>query len=631
VIRSFARRAAVFVAVGVAVGAFGCGAGQTFKLSSGDNDPAAVTAALARGAAPTAGPVNKTGKPLALLVARGTPKQLIAFDLAAKKPLWKVPADVTSKVVIGGGFVAHLEGEGTLVGRDVATGAELWRRPVGGTRFVGAAADAERVYYTAEDKAGGKPSWTLYGLDGVTGKELWAAGAEGALGAPAARGGLVYSPFLKQWLSIVDGKTGEQLTRIRATDEEITIVRAGADGVFFGSSSGVVLLDERAASGKRSKSTFGKTELPKELARSTYGADAFDPVQAGYSAYDRNRVLWRAAAKGEALEFAGDRVVAVSFRFFFGFGAADGKLAWAYSHPRVDVVGSAHLGGSIGFASMLGELGALDPATGRRTYAAKVDGQLIGVSFDADGFAPDEQVGETTTTAEALTAIAKDRDARFIEIKKYAIGALATLEGGGSTKDLVAMVTDERTPTAMFEAAVDSLVARRDPKGMPTLIEAISIPYDHLATARPRAVGALARAMGGMAGLDLEPAVRGKAIDALMAKLESPELPADDLTEVIGALGALGQRGELDAITSFLLLYRADPAMAGQPGPVTAAIDVLVAHGGGKGREVVAYVAADPRSDKALATHARRALLKAAKADVELAPADGAKPTKKAK
>jgi hypothetical protein len=33
---------------------------------------------------------------------------------------------------------------------------------------------------------------------------LWKLDAEGQLGAPSAHGGLVYAPFLTQWLSIVD-------------------------------------------------------------------------------------------------------------------------------------------------------------------------------------------------------------------------------------------------------------------------------------------------------------------------------------------------------------------------------------------------------------------------------------------
>jgi outer membrane protein assembly factor BamB len=605
------RRVPLVSAV-AALGALGlaaCGGSPAFRLTSEDNDPARLSAAFGRAEPAPAGPLNATGKPLAFLVARGATKSLIAFDLEAKKELWRTEADVTSKVVVGGRFIAHLEGDKTLVGRAVTSGEVLWRRPIGGTRFVGAAADASRVYYTAEDKSG-KPTWTLYGLDGVSGKQLWSADAPGALGAPAARGGLVFSPFLKQWLAILDGKTGEQLTRIRGIDEEITFARTTKDHVYFGSSAGVFLLDERAASGKRAQSTYGKAELPREFIRVSYGWDAFDPVQSGYSAYDRNRLLWRGEPQGEALGFTGDRIVVASYRFFFGFAASSGKLAWAYSFPRVDVIGSAHLGPSIGLASMLGELGALDPAAGRRIYQAKVEGQLIGATFDAEGFAPNETVeGDAMTTAEALTAIARDRDARFTDVKKFAIAALSTLEGGGSTGDLVALVTDERTPANLFESAVESLVARRDPAGLPALVAAISIPYDHLAGSKPRAVGALARAIAGLAGLELDAAARGKAVEALLDKLTAPELPGEDLTEVVKALGAIGVGAELAALTTFVLVYRADPAFGSQPAALGAAIDVLIARGGGKEREAVAFVAADPRSQDEVAAYARRALL----------------------
>jgi hypothetical protein len=586
----------------------GCGGGQSFHMSSEDNDPARLGAALARSEVPAAGPVNATGKPLALLVSRGKTKELIAFDLAGKKELWRVATDVTSKVVIGGRFVAYLEGGKALVGRDVASGKELWRIPVSGS-FVGAAADRDRVYYTTEQTAG-KATWTLHGIAGDSGETLWSVDAPGALGAPAARGGLVYSPFLKQWLAILDGRTGAQLARIRGIDEEITFVRPTPEAVFFGSSTGVFRLDERAASGKRAQSTYGKAELPKEFIRVAYGWDAFDPVQAGYSAYDRNRLLWRGEAKGDRLAFVGDRVVVASYRFFFGFKAGSGELDWAYSFPRVDVIGSAHLGPSIGFVSMLGELGALDPATGRRTYQARVKGQLVGASFDADGFAPREAVtGDAMSTADALAAIARDRDARFTDVKKFAIAELAALRGGGSTRELVALITDERTQANLFDGAVESLVKRRDPAGLADLVGALAVPYDHLTGQKARAVGGLARAVGALAGLQLDPAERSRAVDALRAKLEAPEVPAEDLADVVRALGALGGEEERQAIATFLLIYRADPGFCGQPGAVGAAIDVLIEKGGMKERELVAFVAADRRSEAEVASYADRALL----------------------
>jgi outer membrane protein assembly factor BamB len=585
----------------------GCGGKGAFRLTAVDNDPGRLEAAFARMAPPSAGPINRTGRPLAFLVTRaqgGAAPELIAFDLEGKKELWRTEAEVSSKVVVGGAFVAHAEGQGQLVGRDLTTGEVLWRHRVKG-RLVGATADDSRVFYTSGE--GGR--WQLVAVEGSSGKQLWREEADGALGAPAARGGLVFSPYFKQWLTIMDARTGEPLARIRGIDEAITFVRADGDRVFFGSGAGVFLLDIRAASGRRAGSTYGAAKMPADFVRVHYGLDAFDPVQGGYSAYDRNRLLWRAHADGDALRFDGDRVVVHSYRYFFGFDARSGALAWAYNHPRVDVIGSAHLGPVIGFAASVGGLGALDPNTGRLRYRADVRGQLIGATFDAGGWAPAESHGEPPATAAVLAGIANDRDARFGDVKRFAIFALAGLEGPGVTSELVALIHGERTPAALHEAAVEALLARRDPAALAVLVESLEVRYDHLAGTRPRAVGVLARAIAALEGGQLDPAQRGRAVEALIAHLRAPETAPADLEGVIAALGAVGAGAEVAPLRVFLLLYRADPSFSSQVGAVGSAVDVLLARGGPAERELVSFVAEDARSSPAVREYASRALL----------------------
>ena len=170
-----------------------CGGSDAFKLTASDNNPERLEAAFARMGAPRTGPVNASGPPTAYLVMRGPrgggppppareragstvppPRSgveigrgpyggggLIAFDLAGKKELWRVAAEVSSKVVVGADFVAHTERDTELVARDPATGAVLWQRALGG-RFIGAAADGGRLFYTA----GGGSRWVLTALDG---------------------------------------------------------------------------------------------------------------------------------------------------------------------------------------------------------------------------------------------------------------------------------------------------------------------------------------------------------------------------------------------------------------------------------------------------------------------------------
>lgn len=597
------------IATAVAAALAACGGSGAFQLTSEDNNPDRLEAAFQKIGPARTGPVNATGKPLAVLVARTAPtRTIIAFDLDGKKELWRAQADVKSRVLVGRSFVANLEGQSDLVGRDVATGKVLWKTGVSGGRFVGATAEGDRLFYTVA----GKSTWDLVAVDGRSGDELWRADSPGAIGTPAARGGLVFSPFLKQWLSVLDAETGEPLARIRGIDEEITFVRATGDQVYFGSKNGVFLLDRRAASGKKAQSTYGAAALPKEFIRVHYDWDAFDPVQADYSAYDRNRILWRAQPAGRELGFSGDRVVVHTYRFFFGFEAKSGALAWAYSHPRMDVVSSAHVGPVIGFVSMGGGIGALDPTSGKRVYAARIEAQLLGATFDADGWAPadasaDDSQGAATATV--LASIANDRDARFEDVKGFAVSALSKIGGGEVIGDLIALVQSEKTPPALYESAVEALVARRDPASLPALVAGLDVHHDYLENTRPRAVSALARAIASLGAKDLDPAQRGRAVDALIRHLQAPETASADLEGVIAALGAIGAGAEIAPVRGFLLMYRADPAYSNQVGAIGAAIDVLLARGGLAERELVSYVAEDPRSQGSVRDYASRALL----------------------
>ena len=94
-------------------------------------------------------------------------------------------------------------------------------------------------------------TWWLAGYDGASGKQLWKADADGVLGAPAAHGRRRLRAVPQQWLSIIDGATGEPLARIRGIDEQISMLRVTSRVAYYGSKQGVFRLDARSASGKR--------------------------------------------------------------------------------------------------------------------------------------------------------------------------------------------------------------------------------------------------------------------------------------------------------------------------------------------------------------------------------------------
>ncbi|MBZ0236003.1 MAG: PQQ-binding-like beta-propeller repeat protein [Deltaproteobacteria bacterium] len=582
-----------------------CGPKTVFGLTSDDNNADALGKALAVRKLPTAPQVrNSTGRPLVLAVASGSPKKLVAWDADAGKALWTVDADVQSRVAVAGDLVVAREGTKVVV-RNVNDGKQRGAINLGG-ELVGATTDGELVYVTWQSQGATRPVWTIaaYSPDGG---ERWRNDAPGALGAPSAQGGLVFSPFLKQWLAVLDARTGAQLTRVRGIDEEIAFVRTTSDATWFGSKAGIFRLDTRAASGTRAGSTYGTTTLPPQLASATYARDAFDPVQAGYTAYDRKRVLWRAAPAGDTFAFEGDTVAVHFFRFVFGLTRA-GELQWAYSHPRVELVASEHAGGVVVAIGADGSLVALDPATGATRASQKLDvgGQILGATFDCDGWAPAGD-GEPPATVQALVAIARDRDRRFDEIKQYAVQVLARLEGADVAKDLLAIVQDGRTPAKLRESVIELLVARKDPKGLPALLVALEPRYDYITGAEPAAVGVIARAIGGLGERDVADAERARAVKALVAHADDPATSTTDRLEVVRAMIAIGRGSERAWVRSQLVLERADPAFAREEKLVEVMVASLAA-GGPEDRETLRYVATDARSAASVAQAARAAL-----------------------
>jgi outer membrane protein assembly factor BamB len=592
-----------------------CGGAQTFGLTSDDNNQAALGRALAMREVPAQpAPRNATGKPMLFAVMSGKQRKLVAYDLTAGKPVWTVDADVQSRVEVGDDFVVSREGN-AIVARNLADGAPRWKHGISG-ELMGVSADAERAYVVVADTSGARPVWTLTALDAGSGNPSWSADSPGQLGAPAAQGGLVMSPFLKQWLSILDARTGEPITRIRGIDEEIGFVQTTSDAAWFGSRAGVFRLDAAASSGQRAQSSYGTAKLPKQLTKATWGADGFDTVQAGYSAADRTRILWRAATGGEGPLVFQDGVVAVHyFRFLFGY-SQDGDLKWAYSHPRVGLVASAHVGPVLAAISQQGDVIAIEPATGKLRWQAALgaDGQVLGATFDADGWAPQGEVdasGEAGGTVAALISIARDRDARFADIKELAVSALANLPGREVSAELLGMIQDARTPARLRETAVEVLVSRRDVTALDVYAAALSVRADYIANTRPVAVAEIARVIAGLAGPDLEKAdakARKEAVEALVLQLESPETTPLELLEIVRALSAIGDGAELPPLRRQLLAYRADPAFGGDGKLVKAVVDALLARGGAEDRETVAFVADDPRTHEAVAAYAHKAL-----------------------
>lgn len=596
-IASVAASIAASVAVmGLAVG---CGSPQMFRLSSDENNRAALGEALARRTLPaTPTPINSSGQPRMFAVTSSQPRTLVAYDLAASKPLWQVQADVQSRICVGGDFVVAVEGT-AMVARDQATGAPRWKAAIEG-ELVGMAADRERAYVVT--RTGQR--WALAAYAGATGTQLWRTEAAGQLGAPAAQGGLVFAPFLAQWLTILDGKTGASITRLRGIDEQITMLRVTSTAAYYGSKpvQGTFRLDERSAAGTRAEASYINVPIPPQLDRTSYGRDVYDPVQQAYTAYDRAHVLWSSEPTSSGpMKLTNDRYAIAYFRYVFGF-ATDGALTWAYSHPRVELVATEHTGRAILGVSASGDVVGLDPASGALlgTQSLGTTAPILGATFDADGWAPPGE-GQKVETVAALVAIARDRDARFQKVKELAATTLAKLSGPEVTTELLAVLADDRQPQPLKDMVLKLLIDRRDPASLPILTAQLAQRTDYLARTEADTAGALAEAITGLRGTAVDPAHVAPALAALGYHLDAPATAVEDVVRMIEAMVAIGGGAERRVLSSHLLLYRVDEDRGADTAWQKAIVGALASTAGPGDRELLRFVAADPRTVPTLA------------------------------
>ena len=280
--------------------------------------------------------------------------------------------------------------------------------------------------------------------------------------APAARGGVVAVPLESQYVLLYDGTTGVELAQVLSTEEAATFVRALPEGLFYGS-RGIFLVGRDTARGSRHAPGYLAAQLPA-FVRPTYDYDHYRPEQGEYSALDRNRVLWRVTVDAGKPQFRDGLAFVHDYRFFFAFDATTAALRWAYANPD-DAVASSDTGRAILFVTTGGELGALDPITGARTWRAELPGEVVrGATFDAEGFAPAAGAGASTPPdlLGALTSIIADPDLRFPAMKLFAIEELGRQPGREVTAKLIEILQSDKTAPLAAQKAGEMLVARRD-------------------------------------------------------------------------------------------------------------------------------------------------------------------------
>lgn len=582
----------------------GCAGNTPSSAFPRAGDKADVAAAL-EGMGPVRGVNNGSGRPRVFMaVNRSGGGEILGVDLAGGSVLWRQRDELGARIVVARSAIAYARPDGTLVGRDIDSGARLWEhRLPGGRRRLGTAAGEDGIY-DVTSAAGNPRDIQVTRYDAHGGGADWRKDLEGEAGAPAVRGGVVALPRRSQYVTLIDGQNGRVLADILSREEAATFVRARPEGLFFGS-RGVFVASAENAVATRKGGGYVQATLPSFI-RPQYDRDMYRPGEGDYSAIDRNRLLWRIDVDGSRAAFSDGLVVAHSFRFFFGLDAGTGRLRWAYNHPRQDAVASDRIGGNIVFVAADGELGAVDARTGRRLWRARVpvDGIVRGATLDAEGFAPPHNaVAKEETLAHSLASILWDPDRRFMEVKQYAIDELSRMQGRDVTVQLLRALEASDLPPPVVQRATDALVDRRDPGSLELYAAALKVKSDYAEDRRPPRLEVLARAVGVTKSAALVP--------ALIQHLRLPETDPAAVRDIADAVLATEAREAIDPFQDYLLQYRADPGFLRAPNPLLGAAEVLLKLGGAGHRATLLFVAEDPRTLDPLRVYLRRALFPA--------------------
>ncbi len=586
--RSFIGIAA---AAALALGAGGCAGAlaPAFDSRFADNEAARTEALLQR-----LPPARARAHAGSLLVAAsfGDQPALIAYDLGTGSLRWRVAVRADSRPELLGDLVLTTSG-GRLLAFDARSGRARFSAATGACTYLGAARDTERVFFTCQAGAidpRAPPNARLTALDARSGRVLWRREASGALGRPAAAFGLVFVPWQRQNLSVLDARSGRELQRLRSRDDVIDWVRADEGGVFFGERS-IYRLGAHGYWGRRQDASFIRlpdAALPGDPAAMP---SAFWPQPGGRSARGRIALYLQPEAVGpDGLRIARDRYYFVFYRYVFAFDAG-GALRWARVLPRDSIAGQAVPAG----LSLVLEDGSFELLAGEDGAARlkrALDVELASATLEAAGLQPAPAAAVAgEPLRRSLAEIALDGDNRLVPARAYAVARLAELDEPEVTRDLLDIYDQSSTPPELKRAVADALRTRRH--GLGYLIDALGQRYDFLEQTRPAPLAVIVP--------PLIEAHETRALPRLVERMFDHETPIGVLPLVVRAVSTLGDDAVLAPLSGFLRLYRADSSFAADPQALLEAARGILAHGGERGPALLREIAGDGRASPALA------------------------------
>ncbi|MCA9576599.1 MAG: hypothetical protein KC668_14245 [Myxococcales bacterium] len=395
--------------------------------------------------------------------------------------------------------------------------------------------------------------------------------ADGELGAPLLRGGVLLVPHDGHELLLLDAANGAELARRRSGDDTIRWTRIDGGDVFYGGER-VYALQPGVATQQRVDAVLDPDTalVPAPPFRARIEPDTWSVV---VPAADEPAlpapVHFARTPLSPSPTPRSDRSYVVTRGHVFAFDG-DGTLRFAHALRDAPVATLATPDGLV-LLHADGVLLGLHPDDGSARYERRLPPVRAAIAVRA--------VGRRTRAVPALDSAGAEqdllrvlhvRDARFVGDQVYAAHLLVDA-GVSVARALLDAYEDPRTEPPVRDAIAMTLRARRDDTD--SLVDALNQHYDFLADDGPRPPPPLEVILPALAGAD-----RHDAYGALLPHLNDPATPPAALPALITQLVRWGGPDALPSLLAFVERYRADAEFREDPRALvvaTLAIDAL--------------------------------------------------------
>lgn len=599
------------LALALSLSVSACAAQRAFGPTFPDNRPQDVAAVMARVSAQPRSPQRAV-----VVGATESPRQVFAFDLASGKLLFKQAAEVSTAPIAAGSYVITPE-PANLTIRDLDTGSVRFQVPTDGMGLMGADGD-DHVTAIVLSTGGsmGARSKLIVIQDGSL---VLNEAINEPLGGPAVLGGLVFLPWNRIYLSVLE-TNGKEIARVRVRDDVASQAFVRDGQVFFGS-AGIFRFDDKVIAGGREGATYYRTERGDKLpANPAFLASSNEPPPAANSAVNRVSLAFSPASSGDKLMLADDNLYLSFYRQIYALEPKGTGVRWVHQTAN-DAVGVAALPNTVLVAEETGALTVLD-GQGRVRTVSDLGVKPVVARFRVDRLESGAgSANDPPPLSMQLFDAALNPDNRLVPVRAMAVTMLAALEDESATAGLIEICQDRATPERVRKVACVELSKRSI--GSEAVIEALARHANYLNETKAPPVGPLAEA-----ALKTGDA---RAVPHLIAHLKDPETPVDELAPLLLALKGLGDTSTARPISDFLRLYHADAEDQRMQDALIVAMQALVKLEGAQAANVLEPVSNDALGEAAIRAEAARLLATIAPKEPDAAPATTeAKPTEKA-